>query len=149
MIVKYSIEIAYKVSEEYKYSQLELMKDYMKIIKENPEISQKDKVLNTLGSKYNSFMRNHDFDILFGDLTTKESILQRNTNFQILQLRVLNFIKELSGDYYITSVTKIVGEKQICIFSINGETDYKKLDDIDTEIRKLCEKYLDYDTPYK
>lgn len=143
MIIKYSLEISYEVPEEYKYSQMELMKDYMKIIKENPLISQKDKVLNTLGAKYNSFMQNHDFDIFFGDMTTKESILQRNTNFHVIKSKVLDFIKELPDGYYVISITKIVGDKDFCIFSFNGETDYKKLDDTDIEIQKLCEKYLD------
>jgi hypothetical protein len=47
MSIKYSVEISYKLEKELKVNQIEVMTRYMDIIKEIPEIVEKDRILET------------------------------------------------------------------------------------------------------
>ena len=77
MSIKYSVEISYKLENELKMSQIEVITKYMQIIKENTEIVNKDRILNNLGTKFNTSMNSHDFDLEISDLFTPGTVLQR------------------------------------------------------------------------
>ncbi len=140
MVVKYSIEVSYKVSDKYKYSQFELITGYMDVIKKNPEISAKDSVLNNIGNKYNTTMNSHDFDLKCTDLVTPGIILLRNTNFELNELNVIDFIKDLPSEYSIQFIHKKVAKTHISIYSVKGNADYKKLDELDNQILSILPK---------
>ncbi len=108
MSIKYSVEISYKLENELKINQIEVITRYMEIIKENKEILDKDTVLNNLGMKYNTDMNSHDFDVLMTNLFTPGTVLKRNTNFELNKLNIINFIKEIPNNYEIQFITKKV-----------------------------------------
>ena len=134
MAVKYSVEIFYKLDQELKLNQIDMMMRYMQIIKENKEIKEKDKVLNKLGEKYNTDMNSHDFDILCDDLFTPGTVLQRNTNFHLNKLKIIDFIKEIPENYKIKFIIKYIGKNMYKIYDINDKTDQIELDELDNNI---------------
>jgi hypothetical protein len=137
MSIKYSVEISYKLENELKINQIEVMTRYMEIIKENKEILDKDTVLNNLGMKYNTDMNSHDFDVLMTNLFTPGTVLKRNTNFELNKLNIINFIKEIPNNYEIQFITKKVNNNRYRIYDINKKTDYKTLSELDNEIINL------------
>jgi hypothetical protein len=74
MSLKYSVEISYKLDNELKLSQIDLMQKYMQIIKENKEIAEKDMILNNLGTKYCTDMNSHDFDVAISNPITPGTV---------------------------------------------------------------------------
>ncbi len=140
LAIKYSIEIAYKLDNELKMSQSDIMTRYMQIIKENKEIVEKDKILNQIGMKYNVDMNSHDFDVLMTNLFTPGTVLKRNTNFELNKLNIINFIKEIPNNYEIQFITKKVNNNRYRIYDINKKTDYKTLSELDKEIINLVKK---------
>jgi hypothetical protein len=137
MSIKYSVEISYKLENELKISQIEMVTRYMEIIKENKEISDKDTILNNIGTKYNTDMNSHDFDVLMTNLFMPGTVLKRNTNFELNELNIINFIKDIPNDYEIQFITKKVSNNRYRIYTINKKTDYKKLSQLDNEIINL------------
>ncbi len=137
MSIKYSVEISYKLENELKINQIEVITRYMEIIKENKEILDKDTVLNNLGMKYNTDMNSHDFDVLMTNLFTPGTVLKRNTNFELNKLNIINFIKEIPNNYEIQFITKKVNNNRYRIYDINKKTDYKTLSELDNEIINL------------
>jgi hypothetical protein len=112
----------------------------MQIIKENPEIAEKDNILNMLGSKYNTDMNSHDFDVKVSDLFTPGVVLKRNTNFHLNKLNIVNFIKEIPEKYSIQFVIKYIGKKLYRIYDIGNKTDQIELSELDNEILKIVKK---------
>ena len=137
MSIKYSIEISYKLENELKMSQIEVITKYMQIIKENKEIVNKDRILNNLGTKFNTNMNSHDFDLEISDLFTPGTVLKRNTNFQLNKFNIINFIKEIPDNYEIQFINKNVSNNTYRIYDIDDETNYKTLSDLDNEIINL------------
>ena len=140
MLIKYSVEISYKLENELKMSQIDIMTRYMKIIKENQEIAEKDMILNKLGMKYNTDMNSHDFDVTVSDLNTPGTVLRRNTNFELNKLNITNFLKEIPVNYEIQFINKKVNNTHYRIYDSNNETSYKKLSELDNEILKIVKK---------
>ena len=140
MLIKYSVEISYKLENELKMSQIDMMTRYMKIIKENQEIVEKDMILNKLGMKYNTDMNSHDFDVAVSDLNTPGTVLRRNTNFELNKLNITNFLKEIPVNYEIQFINKKVNNTRYRIYDSNNETSYKKLSELDNEILKIVKK---------
>ena len=140
MLIKYSVEISYKLENELKMSQIDIMTRYMKIIKENQEIAEKDMILNNLGMKYNTDMNSHDFDVAVSDLNTPGTVLRRNTNFELNKLNITNFLKEIPVNYEIQFINKKVNNTRYRIYDSNNETSYKKLSELDNEILKIVKK---------
>ncbi len=139
-MAKYSVEISYNLDKVYKISQIELIVGYMKIIKENKEISEKDDILNKLGSKYNTEMNSHDFDVKVENMLTQGTILKRNTNFELNKVNIINFIKDIPENYYIRFINKKVGSNIQCIYTTNGTANLTNLNDLDNEILKLVKQ---------
>jgi hypothetical protein len=140
MSIKYSVEISYKLENELKMSQIEVITKYMQIIKENKEIVNKDRILNNLGTKFNTSMNSHDFDLEISDLFTPGTVLRRNTNFQLNKFNIINFIKEIPDNYEIQFINKNVSNNTYRIYDIDDETNYKTLSDLDNEIINLVKK---------
>ena len=140
MSIKYSVEISYKLENELKMSQIEVITKYMQIIKENKEIVNKDRILNNLGIKFNTSMNSHDFDLEISDLFTPGTVLKRNTNFQLNKFNIINFIKEIPDNYEIQFINKNVSNNTYRIYDIDNETNYKTLSDLDNEIINLVKK---------
>ena len=140
MSIKYSVEISYKLENELKMSQIEVITKYMQIIKENKEIVNKDRILNNLGIKFNTSMNSHDFDLEISDLFTPGTVLKRNTNFQLNKFNIINFIKEIPDNYEIQFINKNVSNNTYRIYDIDNETNYKTLSDLDNEIINLIKK---------
>jgi hypothetical protein len=134
LAIKYSIEVAYKLDNELKMSQIDIMTRYMQIIKENSEIVEKDKILNQIGMKYNVDMNSHDFDVEMSNLLMPGTVLRRNANFHLNKLKVVNFLKDIPANYEIRFINKKVNNNQYRIYDIDGQTTYKTLSDLDTEI---------------
>ncbi len=137
LAIKYSIEIAYKLDNELKMSQSDIMTRYMQIIKENKEIVEKDKILNQIGMKYNVDMNSHDFDVAMTNLFTPGTVLRRNTNFHLNKLKIVNFLKDIPANYEIRFINKKVNNNQYRIYDIDGQTTYKTLSDLDNEILNI------------
>ena len=137
MKIEYSVEISYKLNNELKMSQLDMMTRYMQIIQENKEICEKDNILNEIGLKYNTDMNSHDFDVAMTNIFTPGIVLQRNTNFHFDKINVINFIKEIPPNYEIKFINKIINNKHYRIYGINNDTDYKKLSELDNEILEI------------
>ena len=134
MSIKYSVEISYKLENELKMSQIEVITKYMQIIKENKEIVNKDRILNNLGAKFNTNMNSHDFDLEISDLFTPGTVLKRNTNFELNKFNIINFIKEIPDNYEIQFINKKVSNNTYRIYDIDDQTNYKTLSDLDNEI---------------
>jgi hypothetical protein len=134
LAIKYSVEVAYKLDNELKMSQIDIMTRYMKIIKENSEIVNKDNILNQIGMKYNVDMNSHDFDVEMSNPLMPGTVLRRNANFHLNKLKVVNFIKDIPANYEIRFINKKVNNNQYRIYDIDGQTTYKTLSDLDTEI---------------
>jgi hypothetical protein len=134
LTIKYSVEVAYKLDNELKMSQIDIMTRYMKIIKENSEIVEKDNILNQIGMKYNVDMNSHDFDVEMSNLLIPGTVLRRNANFHLNKLKVVNFLKDIPANYEIRFINKKVNNNQYRIYDIDGQTTYKTLSDLDTEI---------------
>ena len=134
LAIKYSVEVAYKLDNELKMSQIDIMTRYMKIIKENSEIVEKDNILNQIGMKYNVDMNSHDFDVEMSNLLIPGTVLRRNANFHLNKLKVVNFLKDIPANYEIRFINKKVNNNQYRIYDIDGQTTYKTLSDLDTEI---------------
>jgi len=134
LAIKYSVEVAYKLDNELKMSQIDIMTRYMKIIKENSEIVEKDNILNQIGMKYNVDMNSHDFDVEMTNLLIPGTVLRRNANFHLNKLKVVNFLKDIPANYEIRFINKKVNNNQYRIYDIDGQTTYKTLSDLDTEI---------------
>jgi len=140
MSIKYSVEISYKLEKELKVNQIEVMTRYMDIIKEIPEIVEKDRILNNLGMKYNTDMNSHDFDVHCSNLFTPGTVLKRNTNFELNKLNIINFLKEIPNNYEIQFINKKVSSNRYRIYDINDKTDYKTLSDLDSEIINIVKE---------
>ena len=134
MSIKYSVEISYKLENELKMSQIEVITKYMQIIKENKEIVDKDRILNNLGAKFNTNMNSHDFDLEISDLFTPGIVLKRNTNFELNKFNIINFIKEIPDNYEIQFINKKVSNNTYRIYDIDDQTNYKTLSNLDNEI---------------
>lgn len=134
LAIKYSVEVAYKLDNELKMSQIDIMTRYMQIIKENSEIVEKDKILNQIGMKYNVDMNSHDFDVEMSNPLMPGTVLRRNANFHLNKLKVVNFIKDIPANYEIRFINKKVNNNQYRIYDIDGQTTYKTLSDLDSEI---------------
>jgi hypothetical protein len=134
LTIKYSVEVAYKLDNELKMSQIDIMTRYMQIIKENSEIVEKDKILNQIGMKYNVDMNSHDFDVEMSNPLMPGTVLRRNANFHLNKLKVVNFLKDIPANYEIRFINKKVNNNQYRIYDIDGQTTYKTLSDLDTEI---------------
>lgn len=134
LAIKYSVEVAYKLDNELKMSQIDIMTRYMKIIKENSEIVEKDNILNQIGMKYNVDMNSHDFDVEMSNPLMPGTVLRRNANFHLNKLKVVNFLKDIPANYEIRFINKKVNNNQYRIYDIDGQTTYKTLSDLDTEI---------------
>ncbi len=134
MAIKYSVEVAYKLDNELKMSQIDIMTRYMQIIKENSEIVEKDKILNQIGMKYNVDMNSHDFDVEMSNPLMPGTVLRRNANFHLNKLKVVNFLKDIPANYEIRFINKKVNNNHYRIYDIDGQTTYKTLSDLDSEI---------------
>ncbi len=140
MAIKYSVEVSYKLENELKINHIEVVTKYMQIIKQNKEIAEKDMILNNIGMKFNTDMNSHDFDIAIPDLITPGTVLQRNTNFELNKLNVINFIKEIPTNYSITFINKRVAGNIYRIYDSDNKTNYKTLSELDKEILNLVKK---------
>ena len=134
LAIKYSVEVAYKLDNELKMSQIDIMTRYMKIIKENSEIVEKDNILNQIGMKYNVDMNSHDFDVEMSNPLMPGTVLRRNANFHLNKLKVVNFLKDIPANYEIRFINKKVNNNHYRIYDIDGQTTYKTLSDLDSEI---------------
>jgi hypothetical protein len=134
LAIKYSVEVAYKLDNELKMSQIDIMTRYMQIIKENSEIVEKDKILNQIGMKYNVDMNSHDFDVEMSNPLMPGTVLRRNANFHLNKLKVVNFLKDIPANYEIRFINKKVNNNHYRIYDIDGQTTYKTLSDLDSEI---------------
>jgi hypothetical protein len=143
MSLKYSVEVSYKLDNELKITQLEIISKYMELIKENKEIVEKDTILNNLGMKYHTDMNSHDFDIAVSNLFTPGRVLQRNTNFELNKLNIINFIKEIPNNYSIQFINKKVSNNISRIYDINDKTTYKTLTDLDNQIISIVKNIND------
>ena len=137
MKIEYSVEVSYKLDNELKFSQLDMMTRYMQIVQENQEICEKDNILNQIGVKYNTDMNSHDFDVAMTNIFTPGIVLRRNTNFHLDKFAVVNFIKDIPPNYEIQFINKIINNKHHRIYDINNDTDYKKLSELDNEILEI------------
>ncbi len=140
MSIKYHVEITYKLDNEVKVTQIEVMAKYMQLIKEIKEVADKDKILNDIGDKYHSEMVSHDFDVAFSNFVTPGTILKRNTNFEVNKLNIIKFLKEIPSGYSIDFINKKVSNNTYCIYHYENKTDYKTLSDLDNEIISVVKK---------
>ena len=137
MSIKYSVEVSYKLDNELHISLIEFLPKYMQFISENKEIVEKDNILNQIGTKYNTYMNSHDFDIKSSDPTKLGTVLLRNTNFLLTDTNVINFIKDIPDNYQIQYINREVNDKLYRIYNINTKTNNKKFTELDKEILKI------------
>jgi hypothetical protein len=143
MSIKYSVEVSYKLDNELTITPIDMVTKYMKLIKENKEICEKDMILTKIGDKYNTIMNSHDFDVEIDDPHTPGNVLLRNTNFKLNKLNIIKFIKDIPDNYQIQFINKEVNGNNYRIYDVNNNTSYKKLNDLDNEIIKTVKNMLD------
>jgi hypothetical protein len=137
MTIQYSVEVSYKLDNELKISQLDMLTRYMQIVEENQEIVDKDTILNNIGLKYNTDMNSHDFDVQMSNPFIPGTVLLRNTNFYLNNTNVVNFLNDIPNTYHIQFINKKFGNNHYRIYDIKNKTINKKLSDLDNEIIQI------------